>query len=278
MSDSALRPALPARILGHAGMLSLAALVLGPMLLMVGTSFKPASEVFSPVPWPAHPTLDNYREVFSAMPFAAYLWNSLATTVLRVAGELLIAIVAAYGFARWRFRGRGLLFLAVLGAMMVPQQLTMIPNYLLMAGLDWFDTWQALIVPHLAMPIGVFLLRQHFLAFPRELADAAEIDGAGSWSTLWRILVPNVRPAIAALAIVFFIDAWNEYFWPLLVTESDASMTVQIGIRKFLDQDRGSNYGALMAGVTLASLPALAVFFLFQRMVLNTFVSSGIKG
>ena len=127
------------------------------------------------------------------------------------------------------------------------------------------------------MPFGVFLLRQHFRSFPKEIFDAAEIDGAGHWRALWLVVLPNLRPALAALTIILFIDTWNEYFWPLLVTDTPESRTIQVGIRQFLEEDF-DDYGALMAGLTLASLPALAIFFFFQRQVMDTFVASGIKG
>ena len=175
------------------------------------------------------------------------------------------------------FRGRDTLFTLVIGAMMIPQVLTMLPIYIMMAQLGWFDTWWALIVPNLATPIAVFLLRQHIMSFPTELMDAAEMDGAGHWTTLWRVIVPNLGPALAALTIIIFIESWNEYFWPLLVTESPQSRTIQIGLREFL-QEGMSDYGALMAGIIVASIPAIAVFLFFQRRVMDTFVSSGLKG
>jgi len=267
----------PWRTVGHTVLLLLCLSIILPMIITVGTAFKPANEVFSINPFPTAPTFDNFIRIFSDTPFGIYVWNSVGTTVLRVGGQLFIAILTAYAFARWSFRGREVLFALVLGAMMIPHQLTMIPIYILVAKLQWFDTWRALIIPNLAMPFGVFLLRQHFLTFPKELFDAAEIDGAGHWRALWLVVLPNLRPALAALTIILFIDTWNEYFWPLLVTDSPNSRTIQVGLRQILEEDF-DDYGALMAGVTLASLPALAVFFFFQRQIMETFVSSGIKG
>lgn len=267
----------PWRTVGHIALLLLCLSVLIPMVVTFGTAFKPANEVFAIQPWPDHPTLENFLRLFDKTPFHLYIWNSVGTTALRVGGQLLFAVLCAYAFARWQFRGCEVLFGIVLGAMMIPHTLTMIPIYIMVAKLDWFDTWQALIVPNLAMPFGVFLLRQHFKAFPRELFDAAEIDGAGHWRALWMVVLPNLKPVLAALSIILFIDCWNEYFWPLLVTESPEARTVQIGIREFIESDF-SDYGALMAGVTLASLPALTIFFFFQRQVMDTFVASGIKG
>lgn len=265
-------------VVGHLLLLLLCLTILIPIFLVVGTSFKPPNEVFQPQPWPDNWTLANYRQAFTDMPLLAYLWNSVGTTSLRVAGQLVLAVITAYAFARYEFAGRETLFFIVLGALMIPQQLTIIPVYILIVDLEWYDTWLALIVPNLATPFGVFLLRQHFLAFPRELFDAAEMDGTNSWRTLWHIVIPNLGPAIAALTIILFIDTWNEYFWPLVVTDSDAAMTVQIGIRRYLDEEAGDQFGPLMAGLVIASIPAIAVFFVFQRRVLETFVASGLKG
>lgn len=252
--------------------------VLLPMLLVLGTSFKPDNEVYSANPFPISATMANYIEILTNSDYLRFFWNSVATSVLRVAGQLILCVLAAYAFARFTFKGRDIVFMVVLAAMMIPPQLTVIPNYVLIADLGWFDTYRGLIIPNLAMPFGVFLLRQHLLSFPREIYDAAEIDGAGHWRALWIVVVPNIRPALAALTIVLFIDSWNDYFWPLIVTETPASQTIQIGLRSFLQEELGDRYAALMAAVTLASLPALAVFFFFQRHVLESFVSSGIKG
>jgi ABC-type glycerol-3-phosphate transport system permease component len=268
---------LPWRVIGHTALLLICLSVLVPMAVTVSTAFKPDNEIYNINLWPNAPTIANFFRIFDDTPFGIYLWNSVGTTILRVAGQLFIAVLTAYAFARWEFKGRGVLFALVLGAMMIPHQLTMIPIYILIAELQWFDTWRALIIPNLAMPFGVFLLRQHFLSFPKELFDAAEIDGAGHWRSLWLVVLPNLRPALAALTIILFIDCWNEYFWPLLVTDTPDSRTIQVGLRSFVQEDY-TDYGALMAGITLASLPALAIFFFFQRQVMETFVSSGIKG
>ncbi|CAN1515786.1 UgpE ABC-type sugar transport system, permease component [Rhabdaerophilaceae bacterium] len=264
------------RFVGHAFTGLAAALILIPMALVVLTAFKPPQEVYSAVPWPTEPTLENFRRLF-AVSFDVYLWNSFGTTVLRVSGQVLIAILAAYAFARFEFPFRNVLFAAVLAALMIPHSLTMIPIYIMVVELGWFDSWAALIIPNLAFPFGVFLLRQHMMQFPKPLADAARADGASHWKILWRIIVPNMAPAIAGLVIVAFIECWNEYFWPLLVTDSDSMRTIQIGIRRFLDSEGVDSFGPLMAGITLASLPALLVFFVLQKRVMDTFVSSGIR-
>jgi len=268
----------PWRAVAHLVLFVAAVSILLPMLLVCATSLKPPAEINGGMPWPEAPTLSNYAAVFEKIPFGHYLWNSAATTALRVSGQMMIALLAAYAFARFEFWGRGLLFALTLGAMMLPHSLTFLPTYLLVSWLGWFDTWQGLIVPNLVAPAAVFLLRQHMLAFPRELLDAAAIDGAGPWRALWLVVLPNIQPALAAIGILLFIECWNEYFWPLVITESVSSMTVQIGIRRFLDAERGDDLGPLMAGVVLVSLPALLIFLWFQRRILETFVSAGLKG
>lgn len=268
----------PWAAVAHVTLAILALSVMIPLFLLVFASLKPPAEIYGGMPWPENPTLANYIRVFDKVPFGIYLWNSVATTVIRVGGQLAIAFIAAYAFARYRFPGRGLVFALVLAAMMIPHQLVFLPLYLLIADLGWFDTWTALIVPNLAMPLAVFLLRQHLLGFPAELYDAAAMDGAGDFRTMWSVVLPNVTPVLTALTIVLFVDCWNEYFWPLIVTESPNAMTAQIGIRRFMDAERGDEIGPLMAGVVMVSLPVLIAFLMFQRLIMQTFVSIGIKG
>lgn len=270
-----LRLSLTNRAIGHALTVLLCMLILTPLVLSVLIGFKPQEEIYAPVPWPVRATLENYAAIFSG-PFPVYFWNSAGTTLLRVAGQTLLAIPAAYAFARWTFRGRDTLFGLVLASLMVSHILTMLPIYVLLADLGWLDTWAAIIVPNLAFPFGVFLLRQHMLAFPRALIHAAIVDGASNWRILWKIVVPNLLPAIAGLAIVAFIESWNEYFWPLLVTSSDDMATLQIGLRRAADAEN-VRYGPLMAGVTVVSLPALFAFFMLQRLVMNSFIGAGVK-
>jgi ABC-type glycerol-3-phosphate transport system permease component len=265
------------RIAFHAMLSLLALAVILPLAIVLGAAFKPASEMFSAQPWPDTPTLANFRAILTETEFALYAWNSLATTVLRVLGQLFIALCAAYAFARFEFRGRDLLFVFVLGAMLIPHQLTVVPTYILIAWLGWFDTWTALIVPNLATPFGALLIRQHLLSIPKPMFEAAALDGAGHFRILWDIALPMLLPVMSALAIVLFLECWNEYFWPLLVAPDPASRTLQVGLRSLLDEDY-ANYGALMAGVTLASLPALCLFALLHRRIMQAMAHSGVNG
>jgi len=278
MSRAALHLGPVTRLVGELFVLLLCVSVLVPLLVMLGTAFKPNAEMYLPAPWPVNPTLENFERLFDQLPFALQLFNSSVNAIIRVFGQVFTSVLAAYAFARWRFPGRDILFFAVIGAMMVPHQLTMVPIYLLIVNLGWYDTLAALIIPNLVAPFGIFLLRQHFLSLPKELFDAAAVDGASSLQTLWHVSLPLLKPAIGALAIVFFIESWNEYFWPLLVTETARSATVQMGLRQYIDLESSSDFGPLMAGMLIATLPVLAVFFFFQRQVFETFAQTGLKG
>jgi ABC-type glycerol-3-phosphate transport system permease component len=189
-------------------------------------------------------------------------------------------VFAAYALARWEFPGKTVIFLAFAGSLLIPFQVTMIPNYLLMANLGWLNTIQGLVVPQLGSTIGVglgvFILRQHFLNFPTALFDAASIDGAGPVRTLWDVVLPNVRPALAALSILVFLQGWNEYFWPLLVTRKLDQTMIQVGLQLFL-QAEGNAWGPLMAAATMSILPVFVLYFVAQRQIMEAFVRSGIR-
>ena len=162
--------------------------------------------------------------------------------------------------------------------MIVPFQVTMIPNYIFIAKLNLLNTWWAVILPNLATAFGVFLLRQYFLAFPRDFFDAAKLDGANSWQILWRIAVPLGKAPIFALIVLFALDAWNMYFWPLLVLTEQTARTIPIGLQQFLDHEMGHRWGPFMATATLASLPALLAYLVAQRQIMSTFITTGSKG
>jgi ABC-type glycerol-3-phosphate transport system permease component len=177
---------------------------------------------------------------------------------------------------RWKFRGRNVLFLLFLGTLLIPVQVTIIPNYLTLAQLGWLNTLPGLTIPQMATGLGIFYLRQQFNNFPRELLDAGVIDGANPLRLLWSVVLPNVRSALAALAIILFVQTWNEYFWPLLVAGDLNSTTIQVGLQVFL-QENGNAWGALMATSMLALLPVLLLYALAQRQIVAAFVRAGIQ-
>lgn len=251
-----------------------------PVLWMISTSFKRPTDLFAPGLGllPPRPVLTNYVLAWSSYLLPTWFLNSLVTALCITAGQLVTSALAAYGFARFPFPGRRFCFLAVLGAMIVPFQVTMIPNYILIANLGLLNTWGAVILPNLPSAFGIFLLRQFFLTLPQELFDAASLDGAGIWQIFWRVVLPLSRAPLGALAIYLFLGAWNAYFWPLLVLSEPASHTLPIGLRSFLDDELGIQWGQLMAAATLASLPALVAYVAAQRQIISSFVMTGIKG
>jgi sn-glycerol 3-phosphate transport system permease protein len=243
---------------------------------MFTTSLKAPNEIFEVGLLPTAPTLSNYAYMWRAIPMAAMLVNTALNAICLMLGQVPLAVMAAYGFGRWRFRGDTLLFLLFVGTWLVPFQVTMLPNYVFLSRLGWLDTLPALVVPHLGGAFGIVLLRQFMRSFPTELIDAARLDGASSWLVLWRVIVPNLRAPIATVAVLSFITTWNEYFWPLLVTSKIDRTVVQVGLQMFLSAE-GEQWGALMAGASVATLPVLLVYLLFQRQVVDAFVRSGLR-
>jgi len=204
------------------------------------------------------------------------LWNTVVVSASVTVIQLLTGVLAAYAFARFRFRLDWVVFGLVALTWLVPLQVVMIPNYLLVARLGLLDTVTALVLPHFAHALAIMLLTQSIRAFPKEVLEAARMDGAGHWRVLWGIIVPNLRGMIASLAILIFISTWNEYFWPLLLTRTAENSVVQIGIQMFITQE-GTQWGPLMAASTMASLPILIFYVVLQRQVIQSFMKSGLR-
>jgi sn-glycerol 3-phosphate transport system permease protein len=273
-----MRPSRPSfsDLSGHATLVLLSLLSAFPVYWMIVTSLRAPNAIYDNALIPAAASLDNYAYVWSAIPMARMLVNTLLVALLSTLAQGLTAILAAYALTRWRFYGRELVMAALTLTWLVPFQVTMIPNYVLISQLGWLDTLTALIVPHVASAFAVLLLFQSFNAFPRDLIDAARIDGASDAVILWRVVVPPNSSALSALGILLFIGAWNEYLWPLLVTRAPENGVVQIGLQMFLTQE-GDQWGPLMAAATLASLPVLALYTFLQRQVIDSFMKSGLR-
>jgi len=261
---------------GHLLMVLLSIFCLFPAYWMVASSLRPANAMFEANLWPTTMTLDNYRQAIDAIPIFRMLLNTLVFAVLSTVFQLLTGILAAFAFARWRFRFDKLVYTAVALTWLVPFQVVMIPNYLLIARMGLLDTVAALILPNVAAALAILLLAQAMRGFPREVIEAARMDGAGNWRILWEVLVPNLRGTIASLAILIFISTWNEYFWPLLLSRTAENSVVQIGIQMFMTAE-GNQWGPLMAASTLASLPVLLIYIVLQRQVVQSFMKSGIR-
>jgi multiple sugar transport system permease protein len=272
------RPAGP-RLLLHAVLLAGAGLTLLPYLWMVSSSLKPSAEIYTATIQlvPHRPILDNYVTAVTREPVGRAIWNSLVMASVETLAVVVTSVFTAYPFARLRFRGRDAVFLAVLGTMMIPAQVTMIPAFILMRWLGWIDTYQGLIVPRIVTPLGIFMMRQFMLTLPRELEEAARIDGAGRLRTLVQVLVPHLGPATAALAVFTFTASWNEFFWPLIVVQSAEMRTIQLLIAA-LKQTEAVDWGVVMAIVTLSVLPTAALYLALQRYFVKGVVMSGLRG
>jgi len=261
---------------GHVLMVLLSIFCLFPVYWMLVSSFRPANGMFETSLWPTQASLDNYVRAIDAIPIARMLVNTLVFAAVSTVAQLATGILAAYAFSRWRFPFDKLVYTAVALTWLVPFQVVMIPNYLLVAQLGLLDSVLALILPNLAAALAILLLTQAMRGFPREVIEAARMDGASNWRILWEVLVPNLRGTIASLAILIFISTWNEYFWPLLLSRTAENSVVQIGIQMFMTAE-GNQWGPLMAASTLACLPVLLIYIVLQRQVVQSFMKSGIR-
>lgn len=270
---------------GEVGMqvflISAGLLIALPIIIAVLTSFKPPQQVITYPPriWPDEWTLRNYQLAFTANPFGRFLLNSFIQSTLITIGQVVFSILAAYALALIDFPGRKFIFFLIIGSLMIPFELTFIPNFQLVNQAGMANSFSGLTIPFLASAFGVFLLRQFFLSIPRDLHDAALIDGAGHWRYLWAVVVPLSKGAIGALAIFAFLSAWNQYLWPLIITNSIDMRTIQIGIRFFMTNiERGSDWGAVMAGAVIALLPTLIAFLIAQKQLVKGIAMTGLKG
>jgi len=270
------------RVFLHGFVLVLCVLTIFPFFWMLSTSFKVPNEVFTKeIMWlPKTPTLSNYPDAFDYFPVARWFWNSFGIAVLTTAGKLAISVPAAFAFARLSFKYDKVLFATVLATMIVPGVVTVVPNYVMVSRLGWMGTWQGVIIPSLPhTAFYVFLLRQYIRTLPQELIDAARVDGASTLKMLTQIILPNIRPGIAVVTILSFLSAWNQYLWPLLILSDFESKTLAIGMQFFTSNTESAQlWGPMMATATIAALPPLILYALAQKQIINTFVTSGIKG
>jgi multiple sugar transport system permease protein len=252
-----------------------------PFLWMVRTSIMPGWQVHKfPPEWiPAELNFESWTRPWGVLPFGAFFKNTVIFAVVSTLGTVVSTAIVAYAFARLRFRGRGLLFLLVLSTMMLPQQVTLIPRYLIFSRLGWVDSLKPLIVPQWlgASTYNIFLLRQYMMTIPHEYDEAAIIDGASLWGIFWRIIVPLSFPAFGVIAIQHFTFSWNTFLGPLIYLNRLENYTVSIGLRLFQTRLR-LDMPALMSATILSMIPILIVFFLAQRYFIQGIVISGVKG
>ena len=274
------------RIVLYVVVIFLAAIFTAPMLWTIGLSLKAPEELsqFPPSIFPAVPQFQNYVEIFTSpgIPFGLFLWNSVFVTTLAIIGEVVTATLVAYGFSRFRFPGRDFLFVVLLSTLLLPREVTIVPSYLLFRQLHWLDTFAPLIVPSYfgGGAFNIFLLRQFFLTLPKEMDEAAKVDGAGSLRILFQILLPLAMPAIATVAIFSFLGHWQDFFNPLIYLNSTDKFTASLGLRFFQTtpfEGRPKDH-LLAAGSLILAAPCIMVFFMAQRIFVKGIVMTGIKG
>ncbi|OZI28387.1 sugar ABC transporter permease [Bordetella genomosp. 7] len=269
------------RVFRHAVLLTGAMIYLLPFVWMLSTSFKPADEIFRqgfhllPQKWAA---IENYTQALTQVPLLRYLANGVIVCGGILILQILVSLPAAYCFAKLEFRGKRMAWGLVLLSLMIPFQATAIPLYILLHHAGLLDTTAALIIPFIASAFGIFLMRQFFMGVPNDLIHAARLDGMGEFELVWRVLMPAAMPALIAFSIFSVVWHWNDYFWPLLVINSMDLATPPLGTMFFKNEESGTNYGPLMAGTVIITLPLLLFFLSAQKRFIEGVTLSGVKG
>ncbi len=251
--------------------------MVAPLAFMLSTSFKYPFEVYSLSLIPEEPTLDNYRAVLGDRRFGWWFYNSLLVATLTTISNVFWDSLVGYTLAKFRFRFRQVVFVAILSTLMIPTEMLVIPWYLMSQQLGWLNTHWGIMFPGLMTAFGVFLMRQFFLTVPDDFLEAARIDGLNEFQIWWRIAMPLVRPALAALAIFVFLGNWTAFIWPLIVTNSQRMYTLPVGLTTF-SVEQSVQWELIMTGAAISVLPTLIVFLLFQRFIIRGVVMAGLKG
>lgn len=266
--------------MGYLTLIFIAVSMLYPFFAMINLSFSHEAAIFNNSGnfLYADFTIDNYKNVFASIPLSRYFFNSLIVTVLITLGQVIIASMAGYAFARLKFKFREALFLLILITMLIPPQVNIIPLFFLMREFNWTDTYQALIIPALFGGFGVFLMRQYFLSFPKDLEESAKIDGCNLFQTFFKIALPLALPTIATLAIFTFVTSWNSFMWPLIVTNSEGMRTLPVGLAVFKGSFREITlWGELLACSVICTIPVVGVFLLGKKYFINDILQGGVK-
>ena len=253
--------------------------LVGPFLWMLLGSFRPDRELKQvPPAWlPQHPTLDNYRTLFTELDFPTYFLNSAVVAIAITVGNLIFCSMLGYALAKLHFPGKRLIFALVLGTLMVPGVVTFVPLFVLVSNLGMVNTFPGLIFPFLAGPFGVFLMRQFISSLPDELIHAARVDGAGEWRIFRSIILPLCKPALATLGILTFLTSWNNFLWPLVVAQSNEHYTLPVALAIYAIGENKADYGLLMAGSVVIIVPVLVVFLVLQKHFVRGIAMTGIK-
>lgn len=256
-----------------------AVVVLLPLLYAVSIAFMPSGELFTTELnlWPKNPTLDNFAAALQNVPLLRFVGNSFLVAGVITIGQIISCSLAAFAFTFLEFKGKGILFALVMATMMIPGEATIISNYLTVANWGLLDTYAVLIIPYLTSAMGIFLFRQFYMSFPISLYESAKLDGCTNLRFIVKILIPLTKSAIGAMAVYTFINAWNMYMWPLLVTGSDKMRTVQIGI-SMLNSVDSQSITLMIAGVVMVILPSLSIFIVGQKQLIKGMFSGAVKG
>ncbi len=271
------------RLGGYLLLIVLVALIGAPLLWMLSGSLRTTREIYRvpPVWIPENPRWQNFTDAWQAAPFGRFYLNSIITTLAGTSLELINATLTAYALAFLRFPKKNWVFVFLLIALMIPTQVTILPNYLTLAdvfGNSWINTYQGIVLPGAAVAFGTFLLRQSFLGLPREVLDAAKVDGCVHLRMLWDIVIPMARPVLVTFGLISLVNKWNDYLWPLVVTTTQQMRTLPVGISYLFDQEGNTEWGVVMAAAIFVILPLLVVFIWAQKHIIEGLTAGATKG
>lgn len=279
-----------AQAAGYVGLVFIVLLIGMPLFWMVSGSLKTLAEIFDnqQMRWlPAEPQWSNWSEAWNSVPFARFYLNSIIITVLGAGSQVFCGVLAAYAFAFLNFPGKNWLFLLVLAALMVPTEVTILPNFLFFGNVvrDWFNldenwvnTYQALVLPGAATAFGTFLMRQGFMGLPRDVLEAARVDGASHLRTMFGVVLPMAKPIVITFAIIATVNKWNDYLWPLIITRTTEMRPITVGVRLLFDAEGNNNWGVVMAGTCFVVLPLLVIYVFAQRFIIDGLTAGASKG
>ncbi len=272
----------PVQILSYAAMIVVVVIILVPIFWMLTGSLKQNSEIMKfPPQWlPRNPQWHNYQDAWNSAPFGRFYINTIITTFAGTSLELINACLTAYALAFLRFPLKNLVFILLLAALMIPEQVTIIPNYLTVSdifGQNWINTYQGIVLPGASVAVGTFLLRQAFMSLPREVIDAARVDGASHLRLLWQIVIPMSKPVLVTFGLISLVAKWNDYLWPLIVTNQDRMRTLSVGISYLYNPESIVQWGPLLAGTFFVIAPLLIIYLWAQRHIIEGITAGATK-
>ena len=267
----------PGRVIAWLLLLAGGLLMLTPLLFMFSTSLKDSADIYDLRLIPAAPTLDNYKTVLSDGRFLRWFWNSLAIATIVTLSNVFFDSLVGYTLAKFQFRGRYLVFLAILSTLMIPTEMLVIPWYVMAKNFGWLDSYWGIMFPGMMTAFGTFLMKQFFETVPNDFIEAARVDGLNEFQIWWKVALPLVTPALSALAIFTFLGNWTAFFWPLIVTTSKELYTLPVGLSSFAVEQQ-IQWEMIMTGAAIATIPTLIVFIVLQRYIVRGVMLAGLKG